>query len=93
MVSSLSLLVNIGKYYPHQPNQHKHQQNINMPMKITMKSTHPLGNGLYHLFLVIWEMVYGIVLRTIMNFGSWDLPSIFFGTQNLSSKATSSHHR
>ena len=62
MVSSLSLLVNITHINPINTNINK---NINMPMKITMKSTHPLGNGLYHLFLVIWEMVYGIVLRAL----------------------------
>ena len=26
---------------------------------------HPFGNGLYHLCIVIWEMVYGIFLPTI----------------------------
>ena len=26
---------------------------------------HPIGNALYHLFMVIWGMVYGIVLSTL----------------------------
>jgi hypothetical protein len=26
---------------------------------------HPFGNGLYHLLIVIWEMVYGIELPTL----------------------------
>ena len=29
---------------------------------------HQLGNGLYHLFMVMWGMVYGIVLPAVVEF-------------------------